>query len=387
MHPQLKQFFEESFHYEPTRYFVSPGRLEIIGNHTDHNHGLALVAGASLTIEALVAPREDGVICFNSFGHGEYNIKVQLSEPYEKDYGKPYALLKGIVSCYIDRGYKVGGFDAAIISNVLTGSGVSSSAAIELLFCEILNGLYNEDKISKLEMAQISQIAESVYFHKPCGLLDQIGSAFGGINFVDFNDINHPKIENTAFPFDCHIVLINSGGSHAGLTSFYKKITDDMRKGASLFNKNFLREIPFKDFMSYNQKNPFALDTEEYSRCLHFYLENHRVEDAFKAIKEGNQSLFAKAIDYSGLSSSFILKNTSIPNEYVECPERALALARKVAPHSSHRIHGGGFKGTTIHFVSDVDYPYFIKAMQAAFGKNAVIEVGINPRGAHEEKI
>ena len=198
----LKEEFVKSFNYEPDRFFISPGRLEIVGNHTDHNHGFALVASATLYIKCAAHKRDDGIINLNSAGSLFYGIKAIKSEPNKEEYSSTDALIKGVVNGFLMHGYNVGGFDAYCFSDIPSGSGVSSSAAFELLICAILNGLYNDNKIDKIELAKISQMAEREYFGKPCGILDQIGAACGGICFVDFNDPSNPVVKNTNFPFD-----------------------------------------------------------------------------------------------------------------------------------------------------------------------------------------
>ena len=377
----INKFFE-NFKKAPVDFFVSPGRLEVIGNHTDHNHGLALVASASLYIKGAVNKNEANVINLISEGSGEYQIDAIYSEPNEEFYSSTESLIKGIVSGFISRGYQVGGFDAYLISEVLPGSGISSSAAFELMICEILNYLYNDDSISKVELAKIAQMAERDYFGKPCGLLDQIGCASGGISYVDFANPIEPKVKNTKFPFDVKIVLTNPGGNHEGLTSYYASIPLDMKKVASSLGKEFLRETKEEDFVNLVNNNPHLLGEREIARAHHFYDENKRVNIAFNSLKENDLSSFLKAINERGLSSSTLLMNTQVPGKYANSPERALEIARKVAPKSAHRVHGGGFMGTIISFVNKDEYEPLVNAMKETFGKESVIDVSISPYGA-----
>ena len=221
MNEALKKQFVDVFGYEPEREFVSPGRLEIIGNHTDHNHGFAIVASASLYIRCVARKRDDNIINLNSEGNKFYNIKAGEAKPNEKEYSTTYALIKGVVNGLIKRGYHVGGFDAYCVSEVPSGGGVSSSAAFECLIGAIESALYNDNKVSKMDLAKVSQEAERDFFGKPCGILDQIGCAYGGISVVDFFDDKNPIVSNTNFPFGLKIVLTNPGGSHAGLTDYY----------------------------------------------------------------------------------------------------------------------------------------------------------------------
>ena len=389
MNKNLKNFWSKNFKEKPTRYFISPGRYEIVGNHTDHNRGLALVAGASLLVEAFVNKTSNKKVRIASLGVGKGEFVAKYTKPNPKEYGKFIALVKGIVAMFAKNGYKVGGFDAACVSEVIVGGGVSSSAAFEMLICEILNVLYNNGKVPKMEMVKMAQKSENLYFHKPCGLLDQTGACYGGINFVDFNNLANPKVENTKFPFNNYkIVLVNSGGNHSNLTPLYAAITVDMAKAAKLFGKKHLRDVNYATFKKHMAKHPKALDASSYNRAVHFFEECLRVQAAFKACKTKNAKAFLKAINESGLSSSNLLKNTCVPGQEngKHSPERCLNIARKVAPHSAHRIHGGGFMGTTIHFVAASDFKKFKARMSKEFGAKNVHVVSINPKGAHEEK-
>ena len=383
----LSQRFIETFKYAPNRSFISPGRLEIIGNHTDHNHGLALVASASLYIKAVVAKRDDNVININSNGSIFYGINAIKSEPDEKEFMTTDSLIKGVVNGFINEGYQVGGFDCYCDSEVPSGGGVSSSAAFELLICAILNGLYNDNKVSKIELAKISQMAERDYFGKPCGILDQIGAAFGGICYVDFFDPKNPKVLNTEFPFDVRIVLTNPGGSHAGLTSYYAAIPNDMYSVAHKLGKEYLRDTSLQEFKKYIEEHVDELTPSEIDRATHFYLECNRVSQCYKAIQNKDLKTFLSCIRESGDSSSIILKNTSVPGRYSHSPERALRIARKHTPNSAHRVHGGGFMGTIISFiVNDEDYKELVNRMHKSFGKKSIIDVSISPFGAEEWK-
>ena len=381
---KLTNGFKKYFNYTPDRFFISPGRLEIIGNHTDHNHGLALVASASLYIRAAAKKRNDDIVNLNSEGSEFYNIKVTNNKPNEAEYSTTFALIKGVANGFIKRGYKVGGFDAYCFSEVPSGGGVSSSAAFELLICAIFNNIYNEGKVNCIEMAKISQEAERDFFGKPCGILDQIGCAYGGICIVDFNDPLNPIVNNTSFPFDLKILLSNPGGSHAGLTSYYAAIPNDMKIVAHSLKKEFLRETTIDEFSQYLKNNPNAFTASQINRATHFYLENVRVQNAYKAILTNNEEEFIKNINESGMSSSTVLANTLVPGRYKNSPERALRLARKVAPKSGHRVHGGGFMGTVISFVKPDEYKHLVNEIHHKFGIKNAIDVAISPFGAKE---
>lgn len=382
MNEKLTQQFKEIFNEEATQEFVSPGRLEIIGNHTDHNHGFAIVASASLYIRCVARKRDDNIINLNSQGSKFYGIKAGEAKPTEKEYSTTDALIKGVVNGLIKRGYHVGGFDAYCVSEVPSGGGVSSSAAFECLIGAIESAFYNDNKVSKMDLSKVAQEAERDFFGKPCGILDQIGCAYGGISIVDFLDDKNPQVNNTSFPFGLKIVLTNPGGSHAGLTDYYASIPNDMYHVAHLLGKSYLRESSLKELHAYKKAHPEAFNKREYNRAVHYFKECERVKLAYKAILAKDEKEFIKFINESGLSSSHTLKNTSVPHRYKNSPERALSIAREVAPHSAHRVHGGGFMGTIISFIKEEDYPAFKKAMQEAFGPKSVIDVKISPYGS-----
>lgn len=380
----LKEGFVTTFKQEPDRYFISPGRLEIVGNHTDHNHGVAIVASATLYIKAAVRKRDDGIINFDSNGSKFFDISTEAGEPKENEIMSSRGLIRGVVNGFIKYGYKVGGFDCFSNSEVPSGGGVSSSAAFELLICAILNGLYNDNKVDKITMAKISQASERDYFGKPCGILDQIGAACGGISYVDFKDPENPVVKNTNFPFTLKVVLTNPGNSHAGLTDYYASIPNDMYSVAHKLGKEYLGDTSMKEFNDYRKKHPEDFTESEVDRATHFYLECDRVEKAYQALLNNDEKTFVKCISESGLSSSLTLRNTSVPGKYSRSPERALRIARKFAPKSAHRVHGGGFMGTIISFVYPEEYDLLAKIINKSFGPGSVIDVGISPFGAGE---
>ena len=374
----LKELYQKAFDgAEPKEYFISPGRLEIIGNHTDHNGGLAIVAGASLRMYAAASRTSTSRVRLYSNGFGMFETRTKISEPNPKGFGRTSALLDGIVTGFIKRGYDVGGINIAMDSEVLSGSGVSSSAAFETLVCEIINHVFNKDQVSKMEMVKISQEAESIFFGKPCGLLDQIGACYGDISIVDFKD-GDPEVKNTHFPFKLHIFLVNPGGSHAGLTDYYASVPRDMKNAAKALGKQVLREVDEEMFKSFVNSSSCELTDMEKLRAKHFFEENKRVKAAFKAINDNDEEAFIKAINESGLSSSFVLKNTFVPGRKEQSPEEALEIARVAAPKSAHRVHGGGFMGTTISFVKEEEVAAFKKAIIDKYGEKGLIEVEIS---------
>ena len=253
-----------------------------------------------------------------------------------------------------------------------------------MLICTIINELHNEGKVDKITLVKIGQEAESVYFGKPCGCLDQAGSCFGGISYIDFKDPKNPVVTNTQFKFDLKILLTNPGGSHAGLTSYYASIPNDMHHVAEVLGKKVLREVNENEFKQFVINYPTKLTDSEVNRATHFFEEVKRVDAAYKAVEDIDTDSFIKNINESGLSSSNVLCNTLVPDRFINSPERALEIARKVAPNSGHRVHGGGFMGTIISFCRNDEYEKLKEEMQKTFGKNNVIDVFISPFGSKE---
>ena len=374
---KLHALYETAFHSRPGKCYVAPGRLEIIGNHTDHNRGLAIVAGASLRMYAAAAITGTNKVRLYSDGFGMFEARTKYVDPDPSIFGRTRSILNGIVSGFIKRGYIVGGINIAMTSEVISGSGISSSAAFETLICEVLNDSFNKGKVSKMEMVLISQEAESLYFGKPCGLLDQIGACYGDISIVDFKD-DIPEVKSTHFPFDLHIFLVNPGGSHAGLTDYYASIPNDMRAAAKAMGKTALRDVDEMEFNKLLESSSCSLTEMEANRAKHYFAENKRVQDAFNAINNNDLEGFLKAINESGLSSSFLLQNTFVPGRKEQSPEEALEIVRKAAPRSAHRVHGGGFMGTTISFVLESEVEAFKKAVIHKYGEKGLIEVKIS---------
>lgn len=369
------------------RHFFSPGRLEILGNHTDHNHGLVIVSPASLGISASVSERSDTLVDIESIGYGRFYFT--LAELKQKDEEKftPKALAKGVISALARLGRKVGGFSAVFQSSIFPGAGVSSSAAFELLVGEIVNDLYNGGNLSRLELARVGQYAENVYFGKPSGLLDQCGSSFGGLCFIDFEDVENPTVESLKWPFDdLKIVLVNPGLSHGKLTKYYASIPEDMASVAALFKKKYLREVEESEFYESIRMPDVELSETQKTRAIHFFEENDRVRRALKAIETGNEGMFLEIIRSTEISSAYLLRNAMVPGRYSKSPLEAVEKANAVLKNGASRLMGGGFAGTTINFLHEDEYPLFRKTMEAAYGEHSVVEVEIPPVGAHEVK-
>ena len=281
----IEKNFLINFNERVSDFFSSSGRIELLGNHTDHNNGLVLVSAVSLDILAGVKKVEGNYIKIISDGYPVMNINLNNLSVTPNEIGKSSAIVKGVLQGFKDRGLNVGAFTCYATSNIYKGAGISSSAAYELLICEILNYYFNDDKVDRVEMAKIAQFAEVEFFGKPCGLLDQMGISLGGINMIDFKSIKEPNIKHVELELnDYDVVLVNTGDDHTSLTKYYAEIKDEMAMIAKYFNKEVLREVAHQDFL-----NEIPVLREKFGgrailRAMHYFDENKRVELAYKAI-------------------------------------------------------------------------------------------------------
>ena len=375
----LKAKYHDTFKSEPTYHFSCGGRFEILGNHTDHNHGLCLAATCSLAIRAVVGRNDDNIVRVFSEGYSLSTVDLNDLEMKEEEKFSSSALTRGIARYLKDRGYKVGGFNLYSVSTIFPGAGVSSSAAFELLIGEIFNQLFNEDKIDKIVLCKGGQWAENNYFGKKSGLLDQIGVGYGNIVAIDFKDIENPKVENVEFPFkDLHFVIVNTGGSHAELSDLYSQIPMDMYNAAKKMGHNFLIEGSLDELLKHKDK----LSEMELNRAIHFYGENDRVNRALRALKEEDEETFLRMINESRLSSTDYLKNMMVGNEYDGSPLQATDLAMEIMDNEGAcKINGGGFAGSIICVVPDKYLNHFIMKMSYRYGNNNVKEVFVREKG------
>ena len=379
----VKKEFKEQYGLEADKVFSCGGRFEILGNHTDHNHGLCLAATCDLCITAAVKKSDDINVFFTSKGYPDTDIvNITYLKPIEEEKGKSRALIRGIAEYLKTNGYNVGGFIAYSESSIFPGAGVSSSAAFELLVAQIFNDLYNEGKIPALDLCKAGQYAENVYFGKASGLLDQIGVGYGNIVYIDFEEIKNPKIDHIPFPFDnLHFVIINTGGSHAHLSHLYSQIPQDMYSAAKKSGVEFLRET------SFDKLDKAALSDIEYSRSLHFYSENERVQNAVEAIKNKDQEAFLRMINESRESSTKNLKNMMVEDQYEGSPLEACDYFMEVTGgKGAIKINGGGFAGSVISVVPDELLKEVIQKMGEKYGPENVKEVRVRPNGPIVEK-
>ena len=387
------QFTEEFGACEP-RLFRAPGRTEIGGNHTDHQHGQVLAAAIDLDIAAAAAPVEDTKICIVSEGFGR--IETDPGSPYTDDEkaaerGSAAALVHGVAEEIKQRGYRVGGFNAYAAGNVPEGSGLSSSAAFEVLIGVIISGLFNDGSIPPEEIAHIAQTAENDYYGKPCGLMDQMASATGGLCRIDFRDPAAPAVEKLAIDFremGYRICITNTHGSHAGHTADYAAVQTDLAKAASVFGKEVLEGVSSEDVIGHAAEIREAGGDRAFLRALHVASENNRVLQEAGALKQQDMTAFLALVRRSGESSYKLLQNVYAGS----APEKqelavALAVSEAVLKHISEgvcRVHGGGFAGTIQAFVEEGCVDRYIAAMDAVFGKGSCFCINISSAGGRE---
>ena len=378
---ELKITFEKAEGFKPTHVFSSSGRAEILGNHTDHNHGLVMVAAISCDVIAAVAKRDDTIVKICSEGYAPVEVDVSDLEVKESEYGRSDALARGVAKALKDRGFNFGGFTAYTTSTIFKGAGVSSSAAFEVLISEIFNVLYLDGALTPVDRAVISQFAENVYFGKPCGLLDQSGISIGSLVKIDFNCPTKPVAEKLCAPKGYTLVLTNTGGNHAALTEHYAAIRKEMEEVAEFFGKKVLRDVDRSDFDKLLPTLKRRFSGRAILRALHFYEENERVLKAEKALKEGDTETFLKQVNASGLSSLVLLQNCAVPGDVKQPVVLGIELSRAFIKDGAVRVHGGGFAGSILAFVKDNEAPSYVKFMKKLFGDANVFTAAVRELG------
>lgn len=362
-------------------FFSSPGRIEVCGNHTDHNNGKVLCASITVDTVACVTPLE-GKVVIASVGYPVVEVSLDDLKPNSEEYGTSEALVRGVLAYYVQNGYKIGGFAATTSSDVFKGAGVSSSACFEVLVCEILNVMFNEGKIDKVTKAKASHYAESIFFGKPCGLMDQSAIALGGVSYIDFKSTANPKIKTIDWKFDdVTIVLTNTGGDHCDLTSQYADIRSEMEWVAAQFNVRKLRKVKEEEFYAALPELQNKVSGRAILRAMHYFEENKRVEAGARAVKNAKFKKFAEVINGSGQSSYELLQNCYPLGDTVQRIPLALALSKKNEAVKAVRVHGGGFAGTIIAFVDNNGVDEYVKQMKSVFGDNCVYCIGVRNEG------
>ena len=377
----LEKRFETLEGAKPEHLFSSSGRAEILGNHTDHNHGLVMVAAISCDILAAVSIRSDGIVKIIADDYPPVEVDITDLEIKPEEFGTSNALTRGVAKGIIDRGYKIKGFTAYTTSNIFKGAGVSSSAAFEVLVAEIFNSLYLNGKLTAVDRAVISQYAENVYFNKPCGILDQSGISIGSLVKLDFNEPTKPVIEKIDPPAGYTLVITNTGGDHADLTDHYAAIRKEMEAVANYFGKKVLRDVEYSEFIEHVPALKRHFSGRAIMRAMHFYAENDRVIAARDALKSNNVKDFLKNVNESGLSSLILLQNCCVPGDVQQPVVLGIEYSRRIIKDGAVRVHGGGFAGSILAFVKDEEVSDYVRDMSKLFGAENVFEANVRRVG------
>jgi len=367
--------------------FSAPGRTEVGGNHTDHEHGRVLTGSVNLDVIAIVCPNDDNVVRIKSEGYDMDEVDLNDLSKIDNEEGKAISLIRGVLNYFNEKGFVIGGFNAYTTSNVLKGSGLSSSAAFEVLICNILKGLFNND-ISAEEIAKISQKAENLYFGKPCGLLDQMASSVGGFTAIDFEDPSSPIIEKVNFDlsqFNHSLCIVNTGGNHADLTDDYASITRDCKSVSQYFGREVLREVNEDEFYEEIPNIRKKLGDRAVLRAIHIFDENKRALKQKEALKNNDFELFLKLINESGNSSYKYLQNVySVSAVSEQGISLGLALSERLLNgKGACRVHGGGFAGTIQCFVPNDILEIFKNEIEKTFGEGSCYILNIRSLGGY----
>ena len=381
----IESYIEE-FGEDDVEIYSAPGRSEVGGNHTDHQHGEILAASINLDAIGIVKKTDDMKVSILSKGYTLTTISLENLDMQEEEKETTIALIKGVVAGLANRGYKIGGFKAYITSDVLIGAGLSSSAAYETLIGNIVSGLYNNMSVSAEEIAIIGQFAENVYFGKPCGLMDQMACSVGNMVHVDFADINNPKVEKVTFDLNKYgysLCITDTKGSHADLTADYAAVPEEMKKVAAFFGKEVLLGLTVDDILENIVKVREQVGDRGVLRALHFIRENERVQKEVSYLSDEDIEGFLKTVVASGNSSYKYLQNV-YSNADVQHQNVSLALAISedfLGDNGVSRVHGGGFAGTIQAFVKNDIVIEYQKIMDKVFGQGACSVLKIRKYG------
>lgn len=356
--------------------YSAPGRSEVCGNHTDHQNGMVLATSINLDAIAIVAKAEEPVIRLVSGDFPMEEVDVADLSMKEEEQSTTTALIRGVAAGMKERGHKVGGFTAYITSDVLMGAGMSSSAAFESLIGTILSGLYNDMKVSSIEIAQIGQYAENIYFGKPCGLMDQMACSVGGMIFIDFKEKEHPEVRQLHTDFEkagLSLCIVDTKGSHADLTPDYAAVPAEMNQVAQALGREHLREVPRETFFKELPKLWKETSGRAVLRAIHFYEEEERVLRGVKSLEESDYPGFLSVIKASGDSSAKYLQNIYSPKD-VDSQNVTVALAVSesiLGENGVCRVHGGGFAGTIQAFVKNEAVAAYKEQIEAIYGDDS----------------
>lgn len=382
----VKKFIELFGEDRDVIVLSAPGRTEICGNHTDHNNGKVLAASINLDAIAVVSKSDSNVINEKSEGHPLNKVDLTSLEPSPADYGKSSSMIKGIAAKLKDCGYNIGGFDACTTSDVMGGSGLSSSAAFEVLLGTVISHLYNDGRIDSVTIAKAAQYSENVFFGKPSGLLDQMASSVGSFVTIDFESTQNPVIKKVDFDFEKSghaLCIVDTHGNHSDLTDDYAAVRQEMESVAQAMGKSVLREIEYSDFLEAVPTLTDKVNDRAIIRAVHFYNENIRVDKAVESLENNDFESFKKIITQSGYSSFMYNQNVYTPHNPTEQKlSLALCLSQQLLEgKGAWRVHGGGFAGTIQAFVPVDMLDEYKKTMDAAFGEGSCYVLIIRPVG------
>lgn len=386
---ELVKNFQKKFPEEEVMLFCSPGRTEISGNHTDHNHGKVLAGSINLDCVGVAAKNNSSKVHIISETYNQsFTIDLNDLAPSDKKAGT-IDLVKGLLKGFLESGYEIGGFNAYITSNVISAAGVSSSASFEMLLCSILNTFFNEGRMSTVAYAHIGKYSENVYWDKASGLLDQMACAVGGLITIDFKEPASPVVEKIDFDFGSQnhsLIIVNTGKGHADLSADYSSVPVEMKKVAEFFGKEVCAEITEEDVISHlGEIREYAGD-RAVLRALHFFEENKRVEAEVKALKENRFDDFLKNITASGNSSWKWLQNCFTNHSYQEQGITvALALTELFIAEKQRgacRVHGGGFAGVIMALLPNELVDEYVEYIEKALGEGNAYRMSIRPYGA-----
>ena len=375
MKTELFEKFLKQYGKSAEGYVQSGGRFEMLGNHTDHNHGKTLASTCSLVIEGAYCKEDNNIVRLVSEGQCEFEIDITNTDYIEETVDLSACFIRGIADYFKKHGYKYGGFSVYTKSSVPPGAGVSSSAAFEILLGKIFNALYNDNKVSTLELCKAGQYAENFYFGKKSGLLDQIACASMGVSYIDFKEIENPKIEivHNNFP-GYQFVIVDTGKSHSSLNHLYSSISCDMWNAAQKMGHKFLRECTREELESHKNE----LTESEYNRSKHFFDENDRVEEGLASLKANDFEGFLKCVRGSEASSRNLLQNAMIEDQYEGSLAEAIDISNSAMDkEGASKINGGGFGGSIICIVPVGKLEQYMRIMYDRYGKNHVFIVSI----------
>ena len=382
----LKEFGEMFGFDREVKIMSAPGRTEVCGNHTDHNNGKVLAASINLDAIAVVSENNEPVVRVKSKGHKMNVVDLGDLEPRESRYGDSTTLVQGVIAGVKNLGYGVKGFDAYTTSDVMGGSGLSSSAAFEVLLGSIISYMFNGGEISPVDIAKVAQYAENVFFGKPCGLLDQMAASVGTFVTIDFKSTEEPVIKKVNFDFSKSghsLCIVDTGGNHSDLTDDYAAVRGEMESVAKALGKNVLREVSYEEFFAALPELTGKVNDRAILRAIHFYNENKRVDRAIECLESGDFEGFKSIILESGNSSFEYNQNVFTPKNPTE---QKLSLALAISDEilrgkGAWRVHGGGFAGTIQAFVPNDLLDTYKTTIESVFGEGSCYVLIIRPVG------